>query len=358
MTNQLKALAAHYLPALEAEMQEILSLNHVDTAPIDTGRDRFYEMIHYHMGWLNAQLEADNDGRSRGKRIRPLLCLLVCDAVGGSWEQALPAAAAVEILHNFTLVHDDIEDASPTRHGRPTVWQLWGEPQAINVGDAMFALSHLALTRLADCGVDAAVVVRALRRFDETCLRLTEGQHADMSFERMNTVSVDAYLHMITGKTAVLLGLCGELGALVGGGDEETIRHYAAFGKKLGLAFQVKDDILGIWGDEALTGKSAATDIETGKKSLPVLYGLSRNEQLRSLYAHSNGSALSLSNGNDGYVRQVISLLDESGAYDFAAEKATEYSRSALDHLEAAQPAGGAGKALYQLTEMLLTRNY
>jgi geranylgeranyl diphosphate synthase type I len=163
---------------------------------------------------------------------------------------------------------------------------------------------------------------------------------------------------MIIGKTAVLLGLCGELGALVGGGDEETIRHYAAFGKKLGLAFQVKDDILGIWGDEALTGKSAATDIETGKKSLPVLFGLSQSERLRSLYAHPNGPALSLSNGNESYVRQVVSLLDESGARDFATEKATEYSRGALDHLEAAQPAGAAGQALYQLTEMLLTRNY
>lgn len=350
MTNQLKALAANYLPALEAEIQRVLSPNHSDSAPSDTGRDRFYKLIHYHMGWLDAQLEPDSDGRGRGKRIRPLLCLLVCDAVGGNWQQALPAAAAVEILHNFTLVHDDIEDASPTRHGRPTVWQLWGQPQAINVGDAMFALGHLALTRLTDCGVDPIIVVRALRRFDETCLRLTEGQHADMTFESMDTVSVDAYLHMIMGKTAVLLGLCGELGALIGGGDEETICHYAAFGQELGLAFQVKDDILGIWGDEELIGKSAATDIKTGKKSLPVLYGLSQSEPLRTLYANSNG--------DKEYVRQAVTLLDESGAHEFASGKATQYSREAVDHLEAAQPTGLAAEALFQLTEMLLTRNY
>jgi geranylgeranyl diphosphate synthase type I len=350
MTNELKTLASQYLPALEAEIRQALSPAPTENSSSDATRDHFYAMIHYHMGWLDANLQPDNDSRSRGKRIRPLLCLLVCQAVGGDWQQALPAAAAIEILHNFTLVHDDIEDASPTRHGRPTVWQLWGQPQAINSGDAMFALAHMALTRLTERNVDPAIIVRALRRFDETCLRLTEGQHADMSFESVDNVSVEAYLQMITGKTAVLLALCGELGALIGGGDEETIRHYAAFAKALGLAFQVKDDILGIWGDEALTGKSAATDIETGKKSLPVLFGLTHSEPLRTLYGQPNGS--------QAYVRQVVELLDQSGAYEFANGKATEYSRGALDHLEAAQPGGTAAAALYQLSEMLLTRNF
>jgi geranylgeranyl diphosphate synthase type I len=349
MTTELKTLAAQYLPALEAEIRQALSPAPPTTAaPPGTARDHFYQMIHYHMGWLDEHFQP-TDGNG-GKRIRPLLCLLVCQAVGGRWEQALPAAAAIEILHNFTLVHDDIEDRSPTRRGRATLWQLWGEPQAINCGDAMFALAHLALTRLTDCGVEPDNVVRALRRFDESCVRLTEGQHADMTFEGVDMVSVDAYLHMITGKTAVLLGLCGELGALIGGGDEETLRHYAAFGKQLGLAFQVKDDILGIWGDEALTGKSAATDIESGKKSLPVLFGLSQSENLRLLYAHPNG--------DQDYIRQVVTLLDESGAREFASQKATEYSRGAVDHLEAAGPAAAAGKALFQLTEMLLMRNY
>lgn len=348
MTNELKTLATQYLPALEAEMRRVLSPKADEIAPADSHRERFYQMIHYHMGWVDSDFQPVME--NGGKRIRPLLCLLVCQAVGGNWEQALPAAAAVEILHNFTLVHDDIEDGSPTRRGRPTMWQLWGAAQAINCGDAMFALAHLALARLTDCGVDPAVVVRALRRFDETCVRLTEGQHADMTFETVDSVSVDAYLHMITGKTAVLLGLCAELGALIGGGDEETVQHYAAFGKELGLAFQVKDDILGIWGDEAVTGKSAASDIETGKKTLPVLYGLSQSEELRGLYSRANGSG--------DYVRGVVSLLDAAGAYEFASEKATEYSRGALDHLEATQPDGDAGEALHQLTEMLLTRNY
>ena len=132
MTSELDTLAAAYLPALEAEMRAVLGASDNDSAD-----DPFLGMIHYHMGWTDAELRPA--GGNSGKRIRPLLCLLSCAAAGGDWRQALPAAAAIEILHNFSLVHDDIEDNSPTRRGRATLWTLWGQPQAINTGDAMFA---------------------------------------------------------------------------------------------------------------------------------------------------------------------------------------------------------------------------
>ena len=329
------------LPALENEMRDVLQ--------VDSNRpDQFYGMMHYHMGWRDEQLQpADVSG---GKRIRPILCLLTCAAAGGDWQQALPAAAAIELLHNFSLIHDDIEDASPTRRGRPTLWKLWGIEQAINSGDAMFALAHIAMSRLADRGVDPTTVVTALRRFDETCVRLTIGQHHDMDFETRDGVTVDEYLAMIEGKTAVLLSLCAELGARVAGADTEIIDHYATFGLHLGLAFQVIDDILGIWGDEDLTGKSAATDIVTKKKTLPVLYGLSQSAELRQLYAGSETG--------DPFVTQVVEHLNACGAHDFASEKATYYSHSALQHLEATQSNGPAYTALRQLTDMLLKRDY
>ena len=170
-------------------------------------------MMQYHMGWVDEQFHPVT--LNSGKRIRPVACLLSCAAAGGNWQHALPAGAAIEILHNFSLVHDDIEDASPTRRGRPTVWHLWGEPQAINTGDGMFTVAHLAMSRLLEGGVEPPVVVRALRRFDETALRLTEGQYMDMDFETRDEVEVDEYLEMITGKTAVLLSLSSELGALI-----------------------------------------------------------------------------------------------------------------------------------------------
>lgn len=339
--NELDTLSTRMRTALNEEMKAVLLAN---------GRppDLYYGMMHYHMGWRDREL-APADVNA-GKQIRPVLLLLVCQAAGGDWQQAVPAAAAVELLHNFSLIHDDIEDASPTRRGRETLWQLWGIEQAINAGDAMFALAHLALNRLYDRGVPAERVVRALRRFDETCVRLTQGQHADMGFEERDQVSVADYIEMITGKTAVLLSLCAELGALVAGQDDTTIAHYAQYGLDAGLAFQVIDDILGIWGDELLIGKSASTDISTKKKTLPILYGLEQSAELQNLFTQQET--------DNHFVNQAVALLNQTGARDFATAKATAYTQSALGNLEAAHPTGPAYIALNQLTDMLLKRDY
>lgn len=342
MTEILANLMDDMLPLVEAEMKEVLC------AGPDGSSALFYQMMHYHMGWLDGDLQpAESNG---GKRIRPLLTLLCAAAVSGSWRQAIPAAAAIELLHNFTLVHDDIQDASPTRRGRPTVWKLWGIPQAINCGDCMFALAHSALYRLQQHGVDSGIIVRAAEQFDATCFALTLGQHRDMNFETQLSVSEAEYMQMIGGKTAALLALCGELGSLVGGADESTITHYTEFCRNLGLAFQIKDDILGIWGNEEEIGKSAATDIETRKKSLPVLYGLARSDDLRRLYASPTNST--------DFVTTVVDELTAVGALEFAHIEASRYSEQAQDHLHSANPEGEAGRALHRLADQLLSRKY
>ena len=343
MINELEKLSAEFLPAIEAEMRNVLGAD-----GDDLHSSPFYGMIHYHMGWADENLgPAQVNG---GKRIRPILCLLACAAAGGDWRQAVPAAAAIEILHNFSLVHDDIQDASPTRRGRATLWTIWGQPQAINTGDAMFAMAHLAMSRLAERGTSPDIVVRALRRFDETCIALTQGQYTDMSFEGRDEVDVAEYIAMITGKTAVLIALSTELGALVAGAENDRVQAFADFGLNLGLAFQVLDDVLGIWGDEVVTGKSAATDITTRKKTLPVLYGLPRSPALRDLY---DGGA------TDGeFVRQAVALLDEAGARQYAVEEAKRYTNLATDGLTAAQPVGPAAEALDTLTCILLRRDF
>ena len=342
MSEIFNRLSTEMLAAVEQEMRVVLR------ATSDEAPDLFYGMMHYHMGWVDDSLQSGE--QNSGKRIRPILCLLACAAAGGDWRQAVPAAAAIELLHNFTLIHDDIQDSSPTRRGRPTVWKLWGIPQAINVGDCMFALSHSALYRLEEQQVDPAIVVQAARRFDETCLALTRGQYLDMDFEKREEVVVDEYIEMIGGKTAALLALCGELGALVAGANDNVVQHYASFARDLGLSFQVKDDILGIWGNEDAIGKSAATDIETRKKTLPVLYGLARNAELRSLYTQPE-------NGPH-FVTRVVELLDESGAKSYANGRASDYSESAMEHLEAAGPQGEAATALNELAEILLLREH
>lgn len=343
MMNELEKLSAEFLPAIEAEMRSVLGADRSSSHA-----SPFYGMIHYHMGWADENLHPAQI--NSGKRIRPLLCLLACAAAGGDWQQAVPAAAAIEILHNFSLVHDDIQDVSPTRRGRPTLWTIWGQPQAINTGDAMFAMAHLAMNRLAERGTSPEIVVRALRRFDETCVALTQGQYTDMSFEDRKGVDVAEYIAMITGKTAVLIALSAELGALVAGVEDDRVQAFADFGLNLGLAFQVLDDVLGIWGDEVVTGKSVATDITTRKKTLPVLYGLPRNQALRELY---DGDA------TDGeFVRQVVALLDEAGARAYTINEAERYTSQATGSLVAAQPAGPAAEALGILTDILLRRDF
>jgi geranylgeranyl diphosphate synthase, type I len=339
MSDVLQNLSQEMIPAVEQEMKRVCRLE--NTTP-----DLFHGMIHYHMGWVDSDLQPVN--LNGGKRIRPLLLLLTCQAAGGDWRQALPAAAAVELLHNFTLIHDDIQDASPTRRGRPTLWQLWGVPQAINSGDALFAFSHLAMAGLQQRSVKEGIVVEAIRRMDEMCIDLTHGQFADMRFETRSLCSVAEYVAMITGKTAVLLSLCTALGALIAGSETAVIDHYAAFGRDLGLAFQIRDDILGIWGEESLIGKSAATDIETKKKSLPVLFGLNQNEELRALYAQEPTPA--------DFVPRVVALLDQAGAHAFAEEKESRYADNAINHLDAAGGTGECALALRQLTTRLLNR--
>lgn len=338
--SKLQLLTDKMLPALEADMRDVLNC---DPTPAFSG------MLHYHMGWMDAEFKPMM-GKA-GKRIRPLLCLLTCAAAGGEWQKAIPAGSAIELLHNFSLIHDDIEDGSPTRRGRETIWTIWGIEQAINIGDTLFALSHIALNRLVDRGVSPTITVEALRRFDETCVALTKGQHLDISFERYPAVTVDQYIEMITGKTAVLLALCCELGAKIAGQDRTVQQHFAQFGLNCGLAFQVIDDILGIWGDETHIGKSASTDLLTKKKTLPVLYGLEHDAELKNLYETTDRP-------DETFVRRAIEQLNKSGAHQYATRTATDYTQAALGHLEAARVKGEAGDALLELTDMLLKREY
>jgi geranylgeranyl diphosphate synthase type I len=339
MSSALKAALARYLPAIEAELRELLA----STGPPYTD---YYAMLHYHLGWLDADLRPTP--RQAGKRVRPALCLLACEAAGGAFEQALPAAAAIETLHNFSLLHDDIEDNSETRRGRPTVWKLWGRAQAINAGDGMFALAHLAFARLPARGVPVERALAALHVFDRTCLALTHGQHLDMRFEDHLDVTVKDYIAMIRDKTAALIATSAHLGAFLGGADETITAHYRDFGHHLGLAFQVQDDILGIWGDAEVTGKPASSDIETRKKTLPVIYGLERSPALRQMYA---GDEIT-----PHQVHEVTQILDALDARQVAEALAAEQHQKALQALQRSGAAGEAAQALQELATTLLNR--
>ncbi|HIQ04726.1 MAG TPA: polyprenyl synthetase family protein [Anaerolineae bacterium] len=337
----LQELIAAHIPMVEAEMHRALSSDVPELR-------RFYGMMGYHLGWLDEALQPCE--RAGGKRVRPLLCLLACEAAGGDSQRALPAAAAIELLHNFSLIHDDIEDDSPTRRHRAAVWALWGVPQAINAGDGLFVLAYRTLHRLVEEGISPALVLRVARLFDDTCLALTEGQFLDMSFESRLDVSVDDYLRMIRRKTAALMGAAAATGALLAGANEARVEVYHRFGTALGMAFQIQDDILGIWGEEVLMGKSAESDILQRKKSLPVVYALQGvvGERLRALYSRPRLTAED--------VPTVLALLAEAKAREYAEAQARRYHEEALAALDATGAPGTGRKQLLALVETLSHR--
>jgi geranylgeranyl diphosphate synthase, type I len=330
-------LAEMFLPSIENELHVVVDL--VD-GPHSDGLKR---MLVYHMGW-----EGEGAGpEARGKRIRPLLVLLTTAAAGGEWKRALPAAAAVELVHNFSLIHDDIEDNSPTRHGRSTVWKKWGVAQAINAGDAMFTLAHLATLRLQESAY-SLIAFKATQILQNGCLRLTQGQYMDLAYEARGDLSVEAYWPMVSGKTAALISACTELGALVAETSGAAGAAYREFGYSLGLAFQAQDDLLGIWGDAAITGKSAESDLLSGKKSLPVLLGLSQNGPFA---ARWNQGPIT-----PNEVPGLALQLEQEGVYVATQEQATKLTNQALGALELANPQGEAGQALRELARRLLQR--
>jgi geranylgeranyl diphosphate synthase, type I len=326
-----------YLPSIEAELVRGIKR---------TASERLFnlhEMLAYHMGWEGTGASPN----SRGKRIRPLLVLLSCVAAGGDWKRALPAASAVEFIHNFSLIHDDIEDNSPVRHGQPTVWKLWGVPQAINAGDALFALAHLEILQLEET-ISPAVAIRAAKILQQTCLHLTQGQYLDLSYEKRTDLTQDDYWPMVSGKTAALLAASTQLGALTAQAEVERQISFSEFGRYLGLAFQAQDDLLGIWGDSVLTGKSADSDLVTGKKSLPVLYGLAKKGAFAGRWFRGPISP--------DEVCHVANLLELEGGRSFSEQVAAQLTRQAHQALEATSPEEPAGRALRQLADKLLNR--
>jgi len=308
-----------YRSELEAELRSAIGN---DTSPL-------YTMMRYHLGWT------DERGRLQdapsGKLLRSTLCLLACETAGGDWHMALPAAAAVELAHNFTLIHDDIQDRSKERRHRPTVWRIWGLAQGINAGDGMWALSQLALFRLEQRGVSREKMAAASRLLSETCLKLCEGQYLDLSYQNRARIGVKDYLKMIRGKTAQLFRCSLTLGALLGTDDPVLISHFGSFGADLGLAFQIHDDLLGVCKDEKVTGKSSYTDIIEKKKTLPIIYAQEEakgeeRERLSCIYSKTRITAKDVSD--------VLQILKSTGAQSHTEGFRQRYYRRALQEVK------------------------
>ncbi|MGD2252363.1 MAG: polyprenyl synthetase family protein [Anaerolineales bacterium] len=333
-------------PSLIDEMLEALEedLKSFHGELFDHSYHAMAEMIAYHLGWTGSP------PLKMGKRLRPLTTLLTCQAAGGDWRQALPAASCVELIHNFSLVHDDIEDSSELRRGRASLWHRWGVPQAINAGDALFVLAHLSMLRLHQKEVAPQVVIKALTILDQASLQLTRGQYLDIAFERQESVSEAQYLDMIEGKTGSLLAAAAEIGALIAQATPKAAQAYRTCGLHLGLTFQIVDDILGIWGSAEVVGKQTGDDLRSRKKTLPVIIGLECSSTFAKLWSSKAK--------NDRALARMTKALEEADCLSRTRMIAQRHTDLAIEALHSAKPGKQAGAMLEQLARQLLHREH
>lgn len=284
-----------------------------------------------------------------GKRVRPLLTLVACDLFGGHTSKAINAALAVELFHNFSLIHDDILDNAPLRRGSKTVHEKWNRNIAILSGDGMLVSAY---SRLAQSYPQH--VTELLQLFNQTAIEVCEGQQLDMNFETQNTVSVEDYIHMITNKTAVLLGCSLKMGAICADADKESQEHLYEFGKHVGIAFQILDDVLDVYADDQKFGKQVGGDIISNKKTFLLLKAieLSNEIQLKDLKSLLSNQSIE----NSEKVKQITDLYNALNIKAIAMEEANLHTDIALRHLEGVKAASGKKEDLKTFALFLLNR--
>jgi len=287
-----------------------------------------------------------------GKRIRPFIALQSCKVVGGDVEEAIPVAAAVELIHNFTLVHDDIMDGDDTRRGAPTVHVKYGVPMAINAGDMLFAKAYEAVLMAVERDVSTGMILKLLEKLTRAVQTVCEGQAVDMTFENRNSVSEEEYMRMISKKTAALLVASAEMGALVGGGSEEQVNHLGRAMNAAGLAFQIADDVLGVTANERVLGKPVGSDVREGKKTILVCHALNhadtrQKELLLKTLGNKSASAKD--------IEESIGILRSAGSVDYALKKAEDLTQKAKSELESF-PKTDARDLMISLVEYFVAR--
>lgn len=314
-----------------------------------SGPSRIYEMVRYQLGWTDGGLPA------LGKVLRPSLCLFACETLGGSIAHALPVAVGLELLHNFSLIHDDIEDGDEVRHHRATVWKVYGRRPAILAGMALWTLAYQALEDAAARGAPPERVQEARRAVAEACNEMIEGQHMDLSFERRDDVTLAEYTAMISRKTGALFAASLETGAIIAGAGREKAARLGYFGRELGLAFQIRDDILGIWGEGTATGKPVGADIAKRKKSLPVVHAFQQvvgpdRDILRNAYSKPEIE--------ESDIDDVLDVLQRWNARYFAQGLAEDHRARAMAALAQTSIPPAARIKFDDLTAFILEREY
>ena len=320
-------------------------------------------VLRYHLGWVDRHGQPAASPASQGKALRPTLCVFACQALEGDPALALPAAAALELIHNFSLIHDDIQDKGYERRHQPTVWSLWGAPKALVAGDALQSVGDLSALNCAGVGVPPAVALKVSGILTESYLEMIEGQCRDLVFESKTIITVDEYLEMIALKTGALIRSAVEIGSLLAAGDSATTAAFANFGSYLGRAFQIRDDFLGIWGNEEATGKTADGDLRQRKKSFPVVYALENalgpaRRELSRIYGTDNRGTDNPDEMEESDIVRVREVLDQVGAAGQCQRLTERSAGQALDALLGVELAPWARTETEELVHFLSRREF
>ncbi len=323
-------------------------------AELDGLEPDIYDIHRYYMGWQ--EIDGSDSNSMGGKRMRPTLAMLAADAVGGDVERAIPIAVALEYVHNFSLIHDDLEDMDRVRHHRPTVWAVWGEPAAIVSGNAMLKIADAAAWKLRLAGVEESVALEAEAELTSHYLKMMEGQYLDISFETEESVSVEQYLDMIERKTGALIEASIYIGGLVAprsGPDRQKATALKAIGYDLGRIFQIRDDVLGVWGGVE-TGKPVGADIKRKKKALPAVHALSSStgataERLRDIF-RTEGDL------DEEDVHVVLEEMDNLDTQNYCQTMAEDRWSDCQRMIESLDLSGTTADEFTELGEFLLVR--
>ncbi|MDA0262597.1 MAG: polyprenyl synthetase family protein [Chloroflexi bacterium] len=310
-----------YQQALEQELKAVFE-----------SREGFlYDVLRYHLGWVDQQGQPASG--SAPLNLQSALALASCDSLGGGFAKALPVAASVELVYNFTLVHGDVQAGRTDPGDRPSIWWVWGPAQAINAGDGLHALGRTTMMRLAQNGVPADRVLRAVRSLDQACLSLCEGQYMDLQFQDQMMVTTADYLDMIGRKAGALASCAAEAGALAAGVGDQACASFAQMGRGLGMAWQIARDIDDLWGEHG--DGMTPSNVLNKKKSLPLVHTLenasvSVKRELGAIYMKRVLEAADIA--------KMVEVLDGAGARQASQEKAQELVDQAIAGLTGVAP--------------------
>lgn len=320
---------------------------------LDKYESPLYQMLRYSMGW------ADADGKSipgtTGKTLRPVLCLCACEATGSDYQIALPSAAALEFIHNFSLIHDDIQDRDELRHHKPTLWKLWGDAKAIVAGNSLRTIADSSVIDIESDTGNSKEAVMVAGLLTEAYLEMIEGQYLDMAYETQQKISLQAYLAMISRKTGALIRCAMNIGAAIGTSDRKTVNSFRECGQSLGYVFQIRDDILGVWGSEKTIGKPVGADIKRKKKSLPAVYAMTK----ASGEAQKTISRKYLQNDmTEDDIAEVLEIMEDVGVREYANKLAIRHCEEAMEHLSGIEMSTESRKDIEDIARFLLVRDH